>query len=197
MVPPTSEQIALPPLLLLAHDNAGSTDTHAFQIAYDAARLVFPIVRVDMGAASVGMKKIGAKENLVYGSWNRHDSGPGVFVFDKEGWYSGFPQEFASNTAHGHFVALSAIIISMKMRYLFSQENPFGDMPRVVRTVRHHLEDLGIDPVAIHPQGLSVTAASLRDVVSAMRLDATKREQALAEFLNTREPDPSIPIPHY
>ena len=90
MTVPTSDDILRPALMLLAYDNEGSAGDHqtfgsVLDEAYAAARVVFPVVRIDvrLWVPEIGASAIG--RGVLAGDWHRDDAEPGCVIIDVEG----------------------------------------------------------------------------------------------------------------
>ncbi|WP_043342003.1 hypothetical protein [Belnapia moabensis] len=145
----TSDDLLRPALILLAYDNEDSAgDLQTFRSvldeAYAAARVVFPVVRIDVRLWTPENEACAIGLGITVGDWHRDDAEPGVVVIDAEGASWGCPKGVSANSTMGTFVGLAASIVAARLMC----DDALGDamLARVLAATRTVLEACGLDP---------------------------------------------------
>jgi hypothetical protein len=78
--------------MLMAYDNEGSAgDRQTFRSvldeAYAAARVVFPVVRIDVQLWAPEIEASAIGRGVLAGDWHRDDAEPGCVIIDGEGTF--------------------------------------------------------------------------------------------------------------
>lgn len=117
MTATTTAVLLRPALLLLAHHNerksvADLTDCRQLDEAYAAARLIFPIVRLDVGLWAPEFDCSALDRGVMVGRWCRDDVEPGCVVIGHEEAVWQCPEGVSASSAMGAFAGVPAGIIA-------------------------------------------------------------------------------------
>lgn len=117
MTAATTADVLRPALMLLAHYSdrragADLTDCGHLDKAYAAARLVFPIVRFDVGLWAPEIEDSALGRGVMAGRWCRDDVEPGCVIVGLEEVVWQCPDGVSASSAMGIFAGLAASIIA-------------------------------------------------------------------------------------
>ncbi|MBU8546084.1 MULTISPECIES: hypothetical protein [Roseomonadaceae] len=179
----TAEDIMRPALILVAYDNerlAGNQAclAKALDEAYEAARLVFPVVRLSTALWVPELEHSLVGKNVSVGNWSRDDSGPECIVIDQDGWYCGFPEGTNAESVLGTFVGLAAKIVASRLE---SDDAPITAFHRVVSDSRIILKNCGFNPSAVLAADLPVVLVKMSSVPNIDGEETIKYHLARAE----------------
>ncbi|MCO6415874.1 hypothetical protein JYK14_06750 [Siccirubricoccus sp. KC 17139] len=177
---PTSDDLLRPALMLLAYDNEGSAGDHqtfrgVLDEAYAAARVVFPVVRIDVRLWVPEMEASAIGRGVSAGNWHRDDAEPGCVIIDVEGTSWQYPEGVTAISTMGTFVGLAASIVAARL--MREEELGAAMLARVLAATRAILEARGVDPRTIrqadrcgnYSAPLPVSDRLLRDRVAPTR----------------------------
>jgi hypothetical protein len=156
---PTSDDLLRPALMLLAYDNEGSAgDRQPFRSvldeAYAAARVVFPVVRIDVRLWVPEIEASATGRGVSAGDWHRDDTEPGVVIIDIEGSYWQCPEGVSAISMMGTFVGFAASIVAARLM----RDEALGAamLTRVLAATRAILGVRGFDPRTIRLADLAL-----------------------------------------
>lgn len=196
MKTPTSTQIVLPALMLLAHESGGTFSADVFEAVYNAARIVFPVVCIDRSAASIVEDDPLIRNSVTLGDWHRDNIGSGEMFFNSDGWSIVMPQDIESVSAKGKFVAVAAMIINIRFTIALKTKHFAEEIANLNSYIREQLAKLNIDSKDIFLQKLKVAESSMQRVLCAVQFDAEQRKQALETYLEERKVNPNLVVPY-
>src|SRR4051812_36843136 len=155
---PTSDDILRPALMLLAYDNEGSAGDHqtfrsVLDEAYAAARVVFPVVRIDVRLWAPEIEASAIGHGVSAGDWPRDDAEPGCVIIDVEGTYWRCPEGVSAMSTMGTFVGFAASIVAARLMH--DEALRTAMLTRVVAATRTILEASGFDPRALRQADLA------------------------------------------
>ncbi|WP_090560977.1 hypothetical protein [Belnapia rosea] len=146
---PTREDILRPALLLLNWDNEGSAGGHqsyrdVLDEAYAAARVIFPVVRIDSRLWAPEIEPSAVGRGVSAGDWHRDDAEPGCVIVDIDGTSWGCPEGMGAISTMGTFVGFAASIVAARIM----RDEALGKamLARVRADTRAILEASGFDP---------------------------------------------------
>jgi hypothetical protein len=155
---PTSDDLLRPALMLLAYDNEGSAgDRQTFRSvldeAYAAARVVFPVVRIDVRLWVPEIEASAIGRGVSAGDWHRADAEPGCVIIDVEGTYWQCPEGVSAMSTMGTFVGFAASIVAARLM----RDEALGAamLARVLAATRTILEGCGFDPRTLRQADLA------------------------------------------
>jgi hypothetical protein len=164
----TSDDLLRPALMLLAYDNEGSAGDHktfrsALDEAYAAARVVFPVVRIDVGLWAPENEASAIGLGVFAGDWHRDDTEPGVVIIDIEGTFWQCPEGVGAISTMGTFVGFAASIVAARLMH----EEALGAamLARVLAATRAILEARGFDPRNLRQADLASMLPWISDMV--------------------------------
>jgi hypothetical protein len=146
---PTTDDLLRPALMLLAYDNKGSAgDRETFRSvldeAYSAARMVFPVVRIDVRLWVPEIEASAIGRGVSAGNWHRDDAEPGCVIIDVEGTFWQCPEGVSAMSAMGTFVGFAASIVAARL--IGDEALGAAMLVRVLAATRTILDACGLDP---------------------------------------------------
>ncbi len=158
MPAPTSADLLRPALMLLAYDNEGSAGDHqtfrsVLDEAYAAARVVFPVVRINVRLWVPKIEASTIGHGASAGDWHRDDAEPGCVIIDAEGTFWQCPDGVSAMSTMGNFVGFAASIVAARLM----RDEALGAamIARVVAATRTILEASGFDPRTLRQADLA------------------------------------------
>jgi hypothetical protein len=160
MPSPTTDDLFRPALMLLAYDNEGSAGDHqcyrsVLDEAYAAARVVFPVVRIDVRLWALEIEASAIGRGVLAGDWHRDDAEPGYVIVDGEGICWQCPEGVSAISTMGTFVGFAASIVAARL--MRGEALGAAMLARVLDATRAILEAHGADPRAICQADLAST----------------------------------------
>jgi hypothetical protein len=169
MPAPTSADLLRPALMLLAYDNEGSVGDHqtfrsVLDEAYAAARVVFPVVRIDVRLWVPETEATAIGRGVFAGDWHRDDTEPGVVIIDIEGTFWQCPEGVSATSALGTFVGFAASIVAARLM----REEALGAamLARVLAATRTVLGARGFDPRTLRQADLASMPPWISDLAN-------------------------------
>ena len=171
----TSDDLLRPALILLAYDNEGSAGDHqtfrsVLDEAYAAARVVFPVVRIDVRLWAPEIEACAIGRGVSAGDWHRDDVEPGVVIIDIDGTFWQCPEGVSAMSTMGTFVGFAASIVAARLM----RDEALGAamFARVLVATREILEACGFDPSTIRQVDLASTPPWISKLVSQETLSS-------------------------
>src|SRR3954451_11161607 len=147
MPAPTTDDLLRPALMLLAYDNEGSAgDLQSYRRvldeAYAAARVVFPVVRIDVRVWAPEVESPAIGRGVSVGDWHRDDTEPGIVIIDIEGTFWQCPEGVSAMSTMGTFAGFAASIVAARLM----RDEALGAamLARVLAATRTILEACGL-----------------------------------------------------
>jgi hypothetical protein len=169
MAVPTSSDLLRPALMLLAYDNEGSAGDHqgyrsVLDEAYAAARVVFPVVRIDVRLWVPKIEASAIGHGVSAGDWHRDDAEPGCVIIDVEGTFWQCPEGVSAMSTMGTFAGFAASIVAARL--MCDEALGAAMLARVVAATRTILEACGFDPGTLRQVDLASMPPWISDLAT-------------------------------
>ena len=157
-----------PALMLLAYDNEGSASDHQtfrsiLDEAYAAARVVVPVVRIDVRLRVPEIQASAIGRGVSAGDWHRDDTEPGCVIIDIEGTFWQCPEGVSAISTMGTFVGFAATIVAARL--MGDEALGAAMLARVLAATRTILEARGFDPRTLRQADLASMLPRISDLV--------------------------------